>query len=269
MDKFYKEFWDNGFVHVKSFFNPPEIKGLLAETQSIFERVFQKYGYEPGPLKPSSNYFRLFQEHRSEVINCGKQAQHGVSLHGLGIHPQVLGLLKSIGITSPVISTRPVLFFNHPSLASAEHYWKTPTHQDWRTMQGSTDSIVMWVPLVDVPKELGALEIIPKSHKLGLLPVGSESAGDFQIVDGFTDDQFIPVETNLGDALFFSSFLVHRSGTNVSNQIRWSCHFRYNNLDCPDFLKRGFPHAYVYHPVKELIDPEFNTEEAIRSHIKR
>jgi ectoine hydroxylase-related dioxygenase (phytanoyl-CoA dioxygenase family) len=65
------------------------------------------------------------------------------------------------------------------------------------------------------------------------------------------------VEVERGDALFFSTFLVHQSGTNVTDRIRWSCHFRYNNLSEPTFVARGFPHPYLYRPQPELITADF------------
>jgi ectoine hydroxylase-related dioxygenase (phytanoyl-CoA dioxygenase family) len=82
-------------------------------------------------------------------------------------------------------------------------------------------------------------------------------------VERFSDDDFVPVETEQGDALFFSAFLVHRSGTNVTNSIRWSCHFRYNNLDETTFVERGYPHNYIYKPKDELITPDFPRPEQI------
>ena len=123
-------------------------------------------------------------------------------------------------------------------------------------MQGSLDAIVVWVPLMDIDRALGALEMIPGSHKLGLLQAemmdgygNSEESGD--------ESGAVPVEVEAGDALFFSAFLVHQSGTNVADAIRWSCHFRYNNLHEPTFVERGFPHPYIYKPQEELITKDF------------
>src|SRR5262249_18294524 len=134
-------------------------------------------------------------------------------------------------------------------------------HQDWRSMQGSLDSIVVWLPLADVTAELGALEVVPASHKLGL--VTSEVVNSFGKVDRFRDDEFFPVEAARGDVLFFSSFLVHRSGENITDSIRWSCHFRYNNLAERTFIERGYPHPYLYKPQAELITPDFPDPEML------
>jgi hypothetical protein len=56
---------------------------------------------------------------------------------------------------------------------------------------------------------------------------------------------------------------IHRSGENTSNSIRWSCHFRYNNLCEPTFIQRGFPHSYIYKPQDELITPGFPTAQDV------
>jgi len=161
-----------------------------------------------------------------------------------------------LGLEFPNISTRPVLYFNSERLAKKEVYWKLAGHQDWRSMQGSLDSVIVWIPLIDIDRPLGALEVIPGSHCWGLLPA--------DIVDGYGNlrepvdmSQARAVEIKKGDALFFSSFLVHQSGINVTNSIRWSCHFRYNNLREETFIARGFPHPYIYRPQEELITENF------------
>ena len=199
--------------------------------------------------------FRLFREDVPRFANIGKQIQHLVSLHRLSLDARILGLLHQIGFELPNISTRPVLFFNSRHLASKEVYWRVFAHQDWRSMQGSLNSVVVWLPLHDINRSLGALEIVPESHKLGLL--ATEVIERFGKVQGFADSDFQSVEVEQGDLLVFSSFLVHRSGTNSTESIRWSCHFRYNDLAEPTFIERGYPHAYVYHPVDTLLTPDF------------
>jgi ectoine hydroxylase-related dioxygenase (phytanoyl-CoA dioxygenase family) len=129
-------------------------------------------------------------------------------------------------------------------------------HQDWRSMQGSLDAAVVWIPLATIKKELGALEIIPGSHKWGLLKSEMED-GYGHIRESVGEASAVPVEVEPGDALFFSALLVHQSGTNVTDSIRWSCHFRYNNLTDASFVARGFPHPYIYKPQVELITADF------------
>ena len=69
----------------------------------------------------------------------------------------VKALIEELGIDFPNMCTRPVLFFNHPKLAKEKVYYKTPNHQDWPSMEASLNSLVVWIPLVDVNKENGSI----------------------------------------------------------------------------------------------------------------
>jgi hypothetical protein len=63
--------------------------------------------------------------------------------------------------------------------------------------------------------------------------------------------------------------LLHQSGTNITNSIRWSCHFRYNNLADETFIARGFPHPYLYKPQEELITPDFPSRDQVEAVFNR
>ena len=200
--------------------------------------------------------YALFDADLQAFTNCGKHAQHMISLHRLSLDERILNVLGGLGLESPNISTRPVLYFNSPRLAKKEVYHRLAPHQDWRSMQGSLDSVVVWVPLVPIDRALGALEVLPRSHTRGLLPAEMED-GYGHIATPIETSAFVPIEVVKGDALVFSTFLVHQSGTNVTSAIRWSCHFRYNNLREKTFIERGLPHPYIYKPADELITPRF------------
>lgn len=130
-------------------------------------------------------------------------------------------------------------------------------------MQGSLNATVIWVPLVNVSRELGTLEIIPRSHLWGLKDSNEDDW--YRHIDGLSDEQYQAVPVEAGDALFFSAFLVHRSGDNVTDSIRWSCHFRYNDLEEPTFISRKYPNPYVYKPQQELVTINFPTEQQLRN----
>ena len=262
---------EQGFVVCPHLVEPEKIAGIHAEAKEIFATQMRRHGLLPAHDVSEASFtaamFRLFEVDLPAFINCGKQAQHLISLHRLSLDERLLAALNALGLASPNISTRPVLYFNHRRLAKREAYWRLDLHQDWRSMQGSLDSIVVWLPLVAVDKALGALEVVPGSHRWGLLAA--------EVVDGYghiTQDAragiassaLRTIELEPGDALYFSAFLVHQSGTNVSDAIRWSCHFRYNNLREPTFVARGFPHPYVYGPREDLITSGFPTRTQVQ-----
>ena len=251
---------EDGYLLVKGFFPRTEIETIRNEAKQVFIAQMRRHGIvdtdELSEAEFEAGMFRLFETDIATLTNCGKQVQHLISLHRLSLSEPLVEAVKSLGLSFPNVSTRPLLYFNSRRLAKKEVYWRLSVHQDWRSMQGSLDAVVVWVPLIHVDRKLGALEVIPGSHKMGLLD--SEMSDGYGHVDPSVNlPEPVPVEVEVGDALFFSAFLVHQSGTSTTDSIRWSCHFRYNNLEEATFVERGFPHPYIYRPQAELITSDF------------
>jgi hypothetical protein len=251
---------EDGYLLVKGFFPRAEIETIRNEAKQVFLSQMRRHGIvdtdDLSEAEFEAGMFRLFETDIATLTNCGKQVQHLISLHRLSLSEPLVEAVKSLGLPFPNVSTRPLLYFNSRRLAKKEVYWRLSVHQDWRSMQGSLDAVVVWVPLIAVDRELGALEVIPGSHKMGLLD--SEMSDGYGHIDSSVNlPEPVPVEVEVGDALFFSAFLVHQSGTSTTDSIRWSCHFRYNNLQEATFVERGFPHPYIYRPQVELITSDF------------
>jgi phytanoyl-CoA hydroxylase len=255
--KFYSE---EGYLLLKGFFRPEEISSIREEAKQVFITQMCRLGAAVSPVRSEhefeSGMYNLFAADLQTFINCGKQVQHLISLHKLSLDERIIGALKELGLAFPNVNTRPLVHFNSSRLAKKEVYWRLALHQDWRTMQGSLDALVVWVPMVDVDISLGAIEIIPGSHRWGLLSSDWQE-GYGHVEQPLSSPEPLPVEVELGDVLFFSAFLVHRSGTNSTNSIRWSCQFRYNNLNEKTFIRRGYPHSFIYRPQEELITANF------------
>ncbi|MGP0064109.1 MAG: phytanoyl-CoA dioxygenase family protein [Isosphaeraceae bacterium] len=257
---------EQGYILKRSFFERREVEAIRLDAKDVFLRQMRPMGFIDGD-HPSEREFeagmaRFFLENPSAFMNAGKVCQHLISLHRLSLANKLIRQLQDLGMEAPVICTRPVLYFNTRKLARTEAYYKTPPHQDWRSMQGSLNAMVVWIPLVDIDEQLGALRVIPGSHLGGLC----ESQPDewYRHIEDASDADFLSVEVRAGDALFFSAFLVHASGDNVTDAIRWSCHFRYNDLAETTYVARNYPSPYVYKPQQELITPGFPEPELVR-----
>ncbi len=264
------EFWKNGFFIAKGFFDPEKIIVIQHKAKFFFKQQFVEVGLLDNISENIENedfnqiLFEFFEKFPERVVSTGKHIQHMIDLHRISLDSKIENSLKEIGQITPNICTRPVLFFNSKKLAKKDVYWKTDPHQDWRSMQGSLNSIVVWLPLIDVDKKLGALEIVPKSHFNGLQTTDFKDGFGTLPIKEVNKNEWLPIELEVGDVLFFSSFLYHRSGINsTENGIRWSCHFRYNDISEKSFIERGYPHPYVYYPNQELITPDFPTQKNI------
>jgi phytanoyl-CoA hydroxylase len=232
-----------GYVILKGFFGAEYIEDLRKKAESIFKIQFERFGFK-GDFK--ENMIRLFTEQEETFINCGKIIQTGLlELYKLPLDERLIDKIKELGLDFPNLCTRPVLFFNHPKLAKEEIYYKTPPHQDWSSMLSSMDSLVVWVPLVDVGKNNGSIIIWPKSHLEGPLPFVAN--GGFASVQ--TEGDGLQTELEIGDIVIFSTLLVHSSGEILDDSIRWSCHYRYTNMLDEDYINRGFPNPYIYKPL--------------------
>lgn len=246
----------DGLIVLPGFFKEEEIEKLYLSARAIFEIQFEKLGIEGDFLTQMKT---LFENHLDTFMNCGKLIQTGlIELYQVAINPELISLLKQLGLEFPNMCTRPVLFFNHPDLAKKEHFYKTPLHQDWVSMLSSDDSLVVWFPLIDLDMEHGPVIFYPKTHKMGALTNKIEN-GFAEIDFDRSKHESIQVPMKRGDLAIFSTFLVHESGQIKNNEIRWSCHFRYTNMKDPSFVEKGFPHPYVYRSDQAIIDKYLNS----------
>jgi ectoine hydroxylase-related dioxygenase (phytanoyl-CoA dioxygenase family) len=268
-----QEYNEQGFVLLRNFLDPVELDVVRNEAKEIFliqlrrNKLIESFNISEAEFE--AKLYELFRKDFQQIVYCGKQAQHLISLHRLALNEKIISALTELGLAFPIINVRPVIFFNSRHLGKRDVDWKKPSHQDWKTTQGSLDSTVVWMPLIDIDKSLGALEIAPKSHQLGLLDYEMQNDYHRIVEETSSQLQFVSVEVKKGDALFFSTLLVHRSGNNTSDSIRWSCHFRYNNLYEPTFIERGFPHSYIYKPQDELITPGFPSRDDVEQTFSR
>lgn len=265
-----KSYKENGYLLIKDFFSKEEINSILNKGKSIFLRQFYHRNYvstdDIGMISEkefNKCLYQLFEDDKETLMNCGKQIQHLIDLHRLSLDTRIEKLLQEVGLKEPNISTRPVMFFNNRRLAKKKVYHTVEAHQDWRSMQGSLNSVVIWIPLMNINNDLGALQILPKSHLDGLRTNFMHSGFGMVKLSEEEEKRLKSVEVAKGDILLFSSFLIHQSGNNITDKPRWSCHFRYNDIAEKTFIQRKFAHPYIYRPKDTLITEDFPTKEYV------
>ncbi len=118
-----------------------------------------------------------------------------------------------------------------------------PWHQDLAYLTpdeaGETLVVNFWIPLARATTENGCLQVIPGSHRMGLLAhdLRLETPGHKGFI-GIADaalpsDDCISCAVDVGDVLLTTERLVHRSIPNRSNTVRWSVDTRYNRIGLP------------------------------------
>ena len=258
----------DGYAILPGLIAPAVLDACLAEFRIIFDAAAAPFGIEPAadlhPADLSPVMEALFRADMPAYLAAAKLAQHAVALHRMGCEPALMAALNGLGLTAPAISTRPLMVMMSDALAVPGGYHKSPPHQDWRSMQGSLDSVVVWTPFTDVGPGHYPLEVAPGSHLRGLLPTQEDAFGH-RVADGLVADaDFRALSVERGDVVVFSSLLVHRTGQHGGPEVRFAASFRYNNILEPSFVARRYPNPYVYYPDITLKGPVAATPEAVR-----
>ena len=166
-------------------------------------------------------------------------------ISSLANHPAILKVANTCGIREPASTNgKPVILINVPGERGREF----PNHQDFPfDPGGSENSLAIWIPLQDITMEIGPVELIPGSHKYGILSHGDNvdvKKVKLELPDGVGN--FQPATAKVGQALALSSFTVHKSGQNDTKKgVKMSLHFRYRDLASPEYLSRKLPRTPV------------------------
>jgi phytanoyl-CoA hydroxylase len=259
MDHFRRD----GFVVVRDAFATDGLARVTADIAGVFGRRARAVGLkieDPADHQGFSSVLtELFRHDLKSYIATARQTQHLASVHQFGLSPPVMKIVAELGLAVPAISTRPVIHYMANQLKIEGGYHKSPIHQDWRSVQGSLDGITIWLPLFDVGINDYPLEVVPGSHRRGLLPSVDDAFGH-RVADGEVDERdFEPLTLRRGDAVFFSGFLVHRTGSVGGPEVRIALSYRYNNCAEASFIERNCPSPYTYGPDMRLLQTDFPT----------
>jgi phytanoyl-CoA hydroxylase len=259
----------DGFLVVPNLFSQPTREAVARDLVRTFALRAETLGLRlPARAAADQRTFSelvgtLFDKDIPAYVAAAKLTQHLASVHAMGVSPALLDAIGALGLELPAISTRPVIHYMADRLKIPGGYQKTPPHQDWRSVQGSLDGVTVWSPLYDVTEEDYPLEIIPGSHRRGLLD-STPDMPNYRIgEDHYRESDFRPLTLKGGDAVIFSGFLVHRTGARGADRVRVSFSFRFNNVAEPSFVERNYPNPYLYRADPTIVTPDFPSADAL------
>ncbi len=164
-------------------------------------------------------------EPEPEFIAVYRQVQKLEAFHTLAHHHALLALAETV-IGEPVLP--------HPNAIARLSFPQnvrhtTPPHQDFPFIQGTAETFTIWIPLGDVPRDLGGLMVNAGSHRAGVgeyhLCLGAGGMG----IDPVTiPDRWHTADYRIGDGLLFHSHTIHQALPNLSpDRLRLSVDYRY------------------------------------------
>jgi phytanoyl-CoA hydroxylase len=258
-----QQFLAEGYVAVKAALDTSLLTTINREIAELFTIQLQRLQLpvDTGETREAftNNAVRLLRADVPTYVSTARLTQYLPSVQRLLICDTIIELARNLGIELPVISTRPAIHFMTGALKIPNGYHKTPAHQDWRTMQGSLDSIVFWVPTTPVSANANPMEFVPKSHLLGLLDTVEHVMVPAVNDPRIAGDKFIPILAQPGDIIFFSSFMVHRTSGADDGLVRIALSGRFNNAREKTYVDHGYPTPYKLSFRTDLIYEDFPT----------
>lgn len=277
----------DGYVLLEGVLDPErDLDPVLAEYERVLDRLASEL-YEAGSI--STTYAELpFQERLTRVYaESGRvHAQYfdfslpqrnvtedtpmwtGPAVFRLLRHEALLDAMESL--IGAEIFSNPV---QHVRLKPPEHLvprdaqgrvqlGATPWHQDNGVVTEEADetqTITVWFPLLHATEEMGALKVVPGSHREGLLAhCPSKGAGGLHVPSRlFRPEEGRALPMRRGSVLLMHRRTLHSSLPNTSDQVRCSLDLRYHPTGQPTGRSAfpGFVARSRRDPASELRDP--------------
>ena len=142
--------------------------------------------------------------------------------------------VKSIGTISPSLR------IDIPHDTKNTRDWHQDGHYFLDNDNGF-NSLVVWISLINANKENGTVIVCPGSHQDGKIKSVHEQRENLkseqyiapqEVVDKYKK---INVNTSIGDAAFIQMDLIHKSGFNSSNTVRYTAQIRFTNIEKDDY----------------------------------
>jgi phytanoyl-CoA hydroxylase len=227
-----KSFYDrNGYVILSDLFSDSEIAAIYHDVLSLFQLRFGGNSLKEAVADPHAS-------RKDEWRACARQMQNTLAQLHAGTKPEITKLLKKLGMRSPSAWVLPEIRAD----MSMDRRYMQPWHQDWRSGQGSFNSVTIWTPLHDVKKENGAIEVIAGSHLDGYRDVDViQDPLRYIMKNPLPADAFSFVaELKRGECILFSQMLLHASGDNTSGLPRLTCQFRFADRAESHFMNNNY-----------------------------
>lgn len=209
------------------------LKKAALQDPSIDLDSFQGKEVDAG-VNALSNIDKQYIADIYDTISCSPELNRLVSKKELSTYVnQLMGLDES----SPLYLFTPRCRIDPPADERKTYGW----HQEVFYSLPKSKFLQLWAPLIhDSHSDLGAMEALIGSHKEGIAKQ-SWNEVEGRALQILVDDDIcakyekIVAAMKCGKAVIFSNCLVHKSGTNISDKVRYSLICQYNSVPHKDF----------------------------------
>ncbi len=191
----------NGFILLKNVAQPEEVSHYRTFIREELERVAK----EKDPQGRISDYSKMF----TQVTNLWRFNET--------VKQFVFGK-RFARIAADLMGVERVRLYHDQALFKPPGGKRTPWHQDQYYWPLEThNTITMWMPLVDVPAEMGAMSFAAGSHRDGSIGHIAISDESHAVISRIIEEKGYRVEgysLKAGDATFHSGYTLHSAHPN-------------------------------------------------------
>jgi len=231
--KIENELKEKGYTVIKNFFSKKKIKELFKSYEKNIDYCNSLLNLRK---KKSLDEKYLFLEQENKVL---KSRSYDLSKY----HPSLFQLAtdkKLMSILDSVFKETFFLEFPQIRIDDNKNSFRLPLHQEIFG-QMSKKLITLWCPLTDVSKKNGTLLVQLDSHKKGMLKHEFKYLNKrwhHSVKKKYINKKKIKYfNLKSGDIVLFDPYLIHGTGKNFSDKIRWTFIARYNAISGIDYLK--------------------------------
>lgn len=201
------EFQRDGHTVVRGLCTPEEI----AVYGRVIEGAALRHNTQTAPLEERDTYGKAFLQ-----IENLWQVDDGVKRFSLAP--------RFARVAADLLGVEGVRIYHDQALFKEPHGGHTPWHQDQNYWPLDCPTVTMWMPLVDVPAEIGSMTFVDGSHErpdLGSLVISDESHDHYERM---VTAQGLSSRTHgamrAGDATFHAGWTAHRAPANPTDRMR-------------------------------------------------
>jgi ectoine hydroxylase-related dioxygenase (phytanoyl-CoA dioxygenase family) len=250
VDAIRRRYQDDGYVWLKGLL--PKA-GVIDFRRWVFEHLAETGLVEPGSdfslgIASAGGFDRSLADRR--LMSLVRSAAY----EGFCAQPPLARFMDDFLQGISYLHKRKLMRFIQPGSPAA-----TPAHYDLVYLRGGTSRLVTaWIPIGDIPTEMGGLVYLEGSHALGvkmeaefqaasgdLSPEERISAYNSHMAEGGWvskdlpgmaerfDTRWLAADYGAGDVVLHSPYMIHASTTNqnAEGRIRLSTDIRYQNVD--------------------------------------
>ena len=245
-----KQYFNDGFVLVPSFFTKEELKPVMDAIEECVD-VLASNLYRGGKIKDKAESAGLYKR---LILLESQFPGAAVLLHKQGYLPAAFGnlwsnerLLNAVEqFIGPNIAGHPV--WNLRTKTPVNEETTSPWHQDNAYFDENglkTHIATAWIPFIDANELNGCMQMVKGGHRAGKTATHTCCAGGTWYVDLAEEEMektlgvnmktdVVTCEVPLGGVLFFTNCIPHRSLENYSNDVRWSLDLRWQRPGEPN-----------------------------------